>query len=106
MKAEQQFADLYAGGDHGFGLIDKNRKSGYDFKHQAPTLETYLAHLEGRISIGIVPINRSGLTKFGVLDIDDHKKDKTKPVVPWSKEKYQKLLDKIKFLRLPLIVSK
>ena len=106
MQTEQLFHKLFAGGDHGFGLIDKTKKSGYDFKHYAPTIETYLAHLEGRISMGIVPITRSGLTKFGVLDIDDHKKDKTKPVIPWSKEKYLKLLNKIKYLKLPLTVAK
>ena len=101
MQTEQLFHKLFAGGDHGFGLIDKTKKSGYDFKHYAPTLETYLAHLEGRISMGIVPINRSGLTKFGVLDIDDHKKGGVKKDFD-----YNKLLKKIKFLKLPLTVCK
>jgi len=64
------FHNLFAGGEHGYGVIDTTKASGYDFKHYAPTLETYLAHLNGEISIGIVPITRSGLTKFGALDID------------------------------------
>lgn len=103
----KMFANLFAGGDHGFGIYDPNLPNrDYDFKHYAPTIETYLAHLEGKISMGVVPITRTGLTKFGVLDIDDHKNDKTKPVIPWSKEKYQKLLNKIKYLKLPLTVAK
>ena len=107
MKTEAElFHNLFEGGTHGYGLIDKTKASGYDYKHITPSFEHYLEHLEGKISLGIVPINRKGLTKFGVLDIDDHKKDKTKPAVPWTKKKYQKLLDKIKFLRLPLTVSK
>ena len=114
MQTEAElFHKLFAGGDHGYGLFDKGKFPNgdgtfrdYDFKHYAPTLETYLAHLEGKISMGIVPITHAGLTKLGVLDIDDHKKDKTKPVIPWSKEKYQKLLNKIKYLKLPLTVAK
>ena len=89
------FYNLFAGGTHGFGLIDKTKPTGYDYKHISPSFEHYLAHLEGKISLGIVPINREGKTKFGCIDFDDHKNDKTKPVIPWSKEKYQKLLDKI-----------
>ena len=100
------FYNLFAGGTHGFGLIDKTKPTGYDYKHISPSFEHYLAHLEGKISLGIVPINREGKTKFGCIDFDDHKNDKTKPVIPWSKEKYQKLLDKIKFLKLPLNVFK
>ena len=101
MQTEQLFHKLFAGGELGFGIIDKTKPTGYDFKHYAPTLETYLAHLEGRISMGIVPINRSGLTKFGVLDIDDHKKGGVKKDFD-----YNKLLKKIKFLKLPLTVFK
>ena len=35
-KLAQVFHNLFAGGDHGFGLIDKTKPSGYDFKHYAP----------------------------------------------------------------------
>ena len=98
----KMFANLFAGGDHGFGIYDPNLPNrDYDFKHHAPTLATYLAHLEGRISIGIVPITRTGLTKFGVLDLDDHHK---KP--KGYKFNYNLLLKKIKFLKLPLTVFK
>ena len=95
------FSSLFAGGDHGFGIYDPKLPSGYKFENQAPTSGTYLAHLEGKISMGIVPINRSGLAKFGVLDIDDHHK---KPA--GYKFNYDLLLKKIKFLKLPLTVFK
>jgi len=95
------FSSLFTGGDHGFGIYDPKLPSGYKFENQAPTSGTYLAHLEGKISMGIVPINRSGLAKFGVLDIDDHHK---KPA--GYKFNYDLLLKKIKFLKLPLTVFK
>ena len=95
------FSSLFAGGDHGFGIYDPKLPSGYKFENQAPTSGTYLAHLEGKISMGIVPINRSGLAKFGVLDIDDHHK---KPA--GYKFNYDLLLKKIKFLKLPLTIFK
>jgi len=95
------FSSLFTGGDHGFGIYDPKLPSGYKFENQAPTSGTYLAHLEGKLSMGIVPINRSGLAKFGVLDIDDHHK---KPA--GYKFNYDLLLKKIKFLKLPLTVFK
>ena len=95
------FYNLFVGGDHGFGLIDKNSPTGYVFKHSIPTYETYLAHLKGKISLGIVPMNRSGETKFGCIDFDDHHKKPT-----GYKFNYDKLLKKIKFLKLPLTVFK
>jgi len=102
MKTEAElFFKLFEGGTHGFGLIDKTKATGYDYKHIPPSFEHYLAHLEGRLSLGIVPINRKGLTKFGVLDIDDHKKGGIKKDFDFNK-----LLKKIKFLKLPLTVCK
>ena len=98
------FAKIFSGLQRGYGLWSVS--DGYDFKHHAPTLETYLAHLEGKISLGIVPITDKGNCRFGVIDFDDHKKDKTKPVIPWTKAQYKKLTDKIKLLKLPLTVFK
>ena len=95
------FYNLFEGGTHGFGLIDKTKPTGYDFKHHTPTEKTYLAHLEGKVSLGIVPITRTGLTKFGVLDFDDHKKGGIK-----KDFNYNLLLQKIKFLKLPLTLFK
>ena len=97
----KSFHKLFEGGTHGFGVLDTTKPSGYDFKHRAPTLKDFTDHLEGRLSMGIVPINRAGLTKFGVLDFDDHKKKGIK-----KDFNYNLLLKKIKFLNLPLTLFK
>ena len=106
METEKLLHNLFEGGEHGFGLFGKFPNGDgtfrdYDFKHRAPTLEDFKDHLEGRKSMGVVPITRTGLAKFGVLDIDDHKKGGVK-----NDFDYNKLLKKIKFLKLPLTVFK
>jgi len=97
------FEKIFPGLQRGYGLWSNS--NGYDFKHKPITLQHYIDHLEGRISLGVVPIGDDDFCKFGALDDDTHKKDK-KNIQKWSKEKYQKLLDKIKFLKLPLTVCK
>ena len=96
------FQKIFAGGDHCFGIHDpSNPNKDYDYKFRAPTLEDFTDHLEGKTSMGIVPINRAGLAKFGVIDFDDHH---NKP--EGYKFNYDLLLKKIKFLNLPLKVFK
>ena len=90
------FESLFRGGTHCHGLYDKKYPNDYITKPDMAEVSHYLAHLEGKVSIGIIPVTESGYAKFGAIDDDTHKKDKTKPVVPWTKEKYKKLLDKIK----------
>ena len=97
------FLKLFPGLQRGYGFFDGIE---HHFVRNQLTLQNYSDHLEGRTSLGVVPITDDDLCKFGALDDDSHKKDKTKPVVPWTKAKYQKLLDKIKFLKLPLTVAK
>ncbi len=96
------FQKIFAGGDHCFGVHDSsNTTQEYDYRYRAPTLKDFTDHLEGRISMGIVPITRTGLAKFGVIDFDDHH---NKP--EGYKFNYDLLLKKIKFLNLPLKVFK
>ena len=76
------------------------------FVHEPLILERYIDHIEGKAALGVVPINEDNKAKSGSLDIDEHKKDKTKEPEPWTKEQYNKLTDKIKFLKLPLTVFK
>ena len=99
------FESLFRGGNHCHGIYNPNSNQ-YLTKKEMAEVSHYLAHLAGKVSIGIVPLTESGYTRFGAIDDDTHKKDKTKPVVPWTQEKYKKLLDKIKFLKLPLTVGK
>ena len=95
---------MYSGLERTHGIW--TAKKGYEFIHTKVTLEHYIDHIAGRMSLGIIPITDNDLCKFGAIDDDSHKKDKTQPIVPWTKEKYKKLLDKIKFLKLPLTVTK
>ena len=97
------FAKLFAGMTKSF--ITKDKDNNYQTIHREITLEDYLDHIKGNASIGVEPRNEDSKVRFSLLDFDDHKKDKEN-IVPWTKEKYKKLIDKINFLGLPLSVFK
>ena len=78
----------------------------HHFINRPLTLQQYEDHITGIRSLGVVPIDENGEVSWAAIDIDTHKNDKTKPPVPWSNQQYKKLLDKIKFLKLPLTVVK
>ena len=102
MQTEAElFEKLFRGGNHCHGLYDKKYPNDYITKPYMAEVTHYQDHLEGKKSIGIVPITEFGFAKFGVLDIDDHKKKGIKKDFD-----YNKLLQKIKFLKLPLTVFK
>ena len=102
MQTEAElFEKLFRGGNHCHGLYDKKYPNDYITKPYMAEVTHYQEHLEGKKSIGIVPITEFGFAKFGVLDIDDHKKKGIKKDFD-----YNKLLQKIKFLKLPLTVFK
>ena len=73
MNNAEQFQKLFSGNEEGYGLLKNGEHS---FVRGQPTTELYQQHLEGKISLGIVPITDNGNCKFGALDFDDHKKDK------------------------------
>ena len=60
-------------------------------------------HLEGKISLGRSPLDENNNCRWGAIDDDSHKSDKSKPVQEYD---YNKLLKKINLLHLPLIVYK
>ena len=93
------FYSLFQGLQRGYGIIDAHGE--YAYKYGTPDPELYKQHLEGKLSLGIVPINEDSKCKFGCLDFDDHKKGGVKKDFD-----YKTLLDKIKFLKLPLTVFK
>ena len=90
------FEKLFSGLQRGYGLLHGDV---YRYVKGQPTTELYQQHLEGKISLGIVPITDKGNCRFGALDLDDHHK---KP--EGYKFDYNTLLKKIKFLKLPLTV--
>ena len=100
MSNAEQFQKLFAGLKRGYGILQND--GSYRYVKGQPTTELYQQHLEGKISLGIVPITDNGNCIFGALDIDTHKKDKSNI----NKFDYKKLLEKIKFLKLPLTVCK
>ena len=103
--AEKLMRWLPPGLERGYGQYNPETQS-HLFINRPLTLQQYIDHVTGVKSLGVVPIDENGLTSWGAIDIDTHKKDKTKPPVPWSNQQYKKLLDKIKFLKLPLTVVK
>ena len=94
-----KFSEIFAGNANGYGLYNGK---GHTFVKQPVTKKLYQQHLEGKISLGIVPITNKGNCRFGVIDFDDHKKNGIK-IKDFD---YEALLKKIKFLKLPLVVFK
>jgi len=100
MNPVEQFQKLFTGLQRGYGILLSD--GNYRYVKGQPTTKLYQQHLEGKISLGIVPITDKGNCRFGALDLDDHKKDKNNI----QKFDYKTLLEKIKFLKLPLTVCK
>ena len=94
-----KFSEIFAGNTNGYGLYEKG---GHIFVKKPVTKNLYGQHLGGEISLGIVPITANGKCKFGCLDLDDHKKN-GKKIKDFD---YKGLLEKIKFLNLPLVVCR
>ena len=59
-----------------------------------PTLDLWVAHLEGKQGLGIIPIREDNTCVWGCLDIDDHQID------------HAALVRRIRELKLPLIVAR
>jgi len=82
MKEEnfKKFVEFYAGHDSHYGVavptgkISDKGKVEVDFKilDEPVTDSLYQQHLAGEINLSICPINKEGLCKFGVIDIDDY----------------------------------
>lgn len=75
----QGFADAFSGLARAHGRYDvtgsrpdeKGKILGKALTYQEPvTNELWRAHLEGRIGLGIIPIDDDALTSFGAIDID------------------------------------
>ena len=103
MDSATQLQNLFPGLKKHFGRWSEEKDHQCIKWEGSLTLKQYREHIEGTNSLGVVPINEENKAHFGALDFDDHKKDKTKEIQPF---KYKNLLDKIKFLKLPLTVFK
>ena len=99
----QTFSKLYRGRTDAYGLYDPTLDREYKTVKAPVTTELYNKHLAGEISLGVIPITPEGKCSAGWVDDDSHKKDKSKPV---QKYNYNKLIEKINLLRLPVVVTK
>jgi len=93
----EQFQKLHQGRTDAYGVYAADE---YATKKTSLTLEHYKQHLEGKISLGIMPLTPDGKCSYGLVDDDSHHKKIN------FKYDYNKLLQKIKLLRLPVNVYK
>ena len=102
MEMLEKFREVFAGLDSVYGTYkiektnDKNKKVGKAVVvRQPPTDEIWKKHLEGvEPGLGIIPIRADNSCTWGAIDVDQYPLD------------YQKLIDRIKNLELPLIVCR
>ena len=80
MKKEiDRFARLFRGLDRAYGSIDLTNKNAsgkqqgnYKIVREPRTSAVYLSHLEGKVSIGVVPIDENSMCHWGAIDIDQY----------------------------------
>ena len=97
----EKFAKLFRGLNRAYGAVDLagkdangKQKGKYKFVHEPRTSATYASHLNGEVSIGVVPINEDNVCIWGALDIDQYPLDHTA------------IIKKLDELDLPLVVCR
>ncbi len=99
MSNAEQFQKLFTGLQRGYGIL---RADGiYQYVKGPLTSALYQQHVDGQISLGVVPITENSTCRWGTIDLDDHH---NKP--EGYKFDYKRLIEKINFLNLPLVVFK
>ena len=102
MKREiEHFAKLFRGLNRAYGAVDLAGKDAngkqrgkYKFVHEPRTSATYASHLNGEMSIGVVPINEDNVCIWGAIDIDQYPLD------------HAAIIKKLDELDLPLVVCR
>ena len=98
-NSTETFKNLFKGREDAYLEYNPEKyPSGYTTIHEELTLERYRDHLEGRFSLGVFPINKDEECCIGIIDDDFHHKNKGYD--------YNKLLQKINLLELPVSVYK
>lgn len=75
--------ELFTGNMHNYGQHEYAFKEGVEKEHgksftvtdKLLTHEQYIAHLNGEMGLGVIPLNDEGECKFGVIDIDVYDND-------------------------------
>ena len=99
----ERFKNIFEGLDraHGVTLVgesngDGNKIKGKSFVKREPvTDDLWQKHLDGKDSLGVIPINDDNKCKWGCIDIDSY-----------AGFDHKKLINKIKQFQLPLIVCR
>ena len=99
----ERFKNIFYGLDraHGVTLVgesngDGNKIKGKSFVKREPvTDDLWQKHLDGKDSLGVIPINDDNKCKWGCIDIDSY-----------AGFDHKKLINKIKQFQLPLIVCR
>jgi len=78
------FMDLFSGnihnyGQHAYTFTPEGKEQGKNttVTNKLLTIEQYKAHLEGKMGLGIIPIDAEGSCKFAVIDLDVYDSDLT-----------------------------
>jgi hypothetical protein len=100
MTPNETFKNLNRGRTDAYVLLNGDK---YTTIQGNLTDDHYKQHLEGKISLGVIPITPDGNCRFGIIDDDSHKADKSKPI---QKYNYNNLLKKLKILGIVATVFK
>jgi hypothetical protein len=100
-KETERFARLFRGLNRAYGALDITTKDArgkqkgiYKFVHEPRTFATYTAHIDGKASIGVVPINEDNACLWGAIDIDQYPLD------------HGEILKRLSRLEIPLVVCR
>ena len=99
----EKFKNIFEGLDraHGVTIVGESNGNGTKIKgksfvkREPVTDELWQKHLDGKDSLGVIPINDDNKCKWGCIDIDSY-----------AGFDHQKLINKIKQFKLPLVVCR
>ena len=99
----EKFKNIFQGLDraHGVTIVGESNGNGTKVKgksfvkREPITNELWQKHLDGKDSLGVIPINDDNKCKWGCIDIDSY-----------AGFDHQKLINKIKQFKLPLVVCR
>ena len=99
----EKFKNIFQGLDraHGVTIVGESNGNGTKVKgksfvkREPVTDELWQKHLDGKDSLGVIPINDDNKCKWGCIDIDSY-----------AGFDHQKLINKIKQFKLPLVVCR
>ena len=92
-KRIEKLMNLFRGSDKAHGMfveslntdpLKPKKKGRAATVPQGPTLKNWTDHYEGRVGLGIIPINSEDMCYWGALDVDGELDNNKKPVHTWA----------------------